>query len=254
MPVRSKPQVPGRRSSASASCSRFGQHRDVARHLGEAVVLHQHRSQLLQRKLLVLAVHRRARVDDVAQARVVVTVHARILDQHLQDRRHGEQVRQAVLLDQRKGRLGVELVRRHQHRLAAAGDHVQLVNAGPMRQGRQHQRAIVLGRARHQVAQVVGDDEAHLPVRQHRGLRSPGRARGEEQPAGAVPLHRGVRHRAPGLGIDQRAGAWRVALRPRFAGKPDALDVPEWRGSPLSAYSGKSVWHRKTRGWVTSAM
>ena len=99
-----------------------------------------------------------------------------------------------MLLDQREGCLGVELVRRHQHRLAAASDHVELVHAGAVRQRRQHERAIVLGRTGHQVAQMVGDDEAHLPVGQHRGFRPPGRARGEEQPAGAVPLHRGVRH------------------------------------------------------------
>ena len=152
-----------------------------------------------------------------------MAVHAGILDQHLQDCRYGKQVGQAVLLDQREGRLGIELVRRHQHRLAATSDHVQLVHTGPMRQGRQHKRAIILGGTGHQVAQMVGDDEAHLSVSQHRGFRPPGSARGEEQPAGAIPLHHGVRHRAPGLGIDQRVGTRRITLRTRLPGEPDAL-------------------------------
>ena len=43
------------------------QHGDVAGDLAEAEILHQHLAELVQRGLLVLAVHRRAGIDDVAQ-------------------------------------------------------------------------------------------------------------------------------------------------------------------------------------------
>ena len=43
------------------------QHGDVAGDLAEAEILHQHLAELFQRRLLVLAVHRRAGIDDVAQ-------------------------------------------------------------------------------------------------------------------------------------------------------------------------------------------
>ena len=102
----------------------------------------------------------------------------------------------------------------------------------PCDSGRQHERAIVLGGARHQVAQMVGDDEAHLPMGQHRGFRPAGRARGEEQPAGAVPLHRARWARGrPALSIDATHRC-RIALRPRFPGEPDALDSGNGCGSP----------------------
>ena len=43
------------------------QHRDVAGDLAEPEILHQHLAKFLQGGLLVLAVHRRPRVDDVTQ-------------------------------------------------------------------------------------------------------------------------------------------------------------------------------------------
>ena len=42
------------------------QHRDIAGDLAEAEILHQHLAELVQRGLLVLAVHRRARIDHIA--------------------------------------------------------------------------------------------------------------------------------------------------------------------------------------------
>jgi hypothetical protein len=64
----------------------------------------------------------------------------------------------------------------------------QLVHARAMRQRRHHQRGIGLGGARHEIAEMVGDDETHLAMGQHGGLGTPGRARGEEEPAGIVML------------------------------------------------------------------
>ena len=55
-----------------------------------------------------------------------------------------------------------------------------------MRERRHHERGVGRGRARHQVAEVVGHDEAHLPVRQHARLRPPRGAGREEEPAGVV--------------------------------------------------------------------
>ncbi len=43
------------------------QHRDIAGDLAEAEILHQHLAELLQRRLLVLAIHRRAGIDDITQ-------------------------------------------------------------------------------------------------------------------------------------------------------------------------------------------
>ena len=56
----------------------------------------------------------------------------------------------------------------------------------PCDSGATTSEASVSRRPRHQVAQMVGDDESHLPVRQHGRLRPPGSARGEEEPTGIV--------------------------------------------------------------------
>ena len=160
MPVRSKPQVPGRRSSSPAIVFARRQYGDVAGHLGQAVVLHQHAAQLLQRQLLVLPVHGRAGVDDKAQAGVVMPVHTAVLHQHLQDGRNGEQVGQAVLLDEREGRApdrtcptaSTPSCRRG--RSCSAGEPRRRATAAPA-------RASHLPRSpRHQVAQMIGDHEA----------------------------------------------------------------------------------------------
>ena len=92
-----------------------------------------------------------------------------------------------------------------------------------MRQRRQHERTIELGGAGHQITQMVGDHETHLPVGQNGGLGSPGRAGGEEQPAGAVRLHGRVRNDATHLRIDQRGSSRSFCLPLGFPGEPDAL-------------------------------
>lgn len=76
--------------------------------LAEAEILHQHLAELLQRGFLVLAIHRCARIDDVAQAGMIVLIDGRMLGEHLQDRRHGEDVGDAVLFDQPEGLVYVE--------------------------------------------------------------------------------------------------------------------------------------------------
>ena len=158
------------------------QHRDAARHFTETEVLHQHQPELLQRKLLVGAVHRCAGINQVAQRAVVVAIEAVMLDQQLNDRRHREQVADAVLLHQPPEKLGVELVARHQDGGGAAGDIQQHVDAGAVRQRCDRDRTVALRRAWDQIGQVVGNDEGHLPVRQHRGLGPTGRAGGVEEP------------------------------------------------------------------------
>jgi hypothetical protein len=50
--------------------------------------------------------------------------------------------------------------------------------------------------AGHQIAQMIGDDESHLSVRQHGSLRAAGRARGEKEPAGIVVFDCGIRSNA----------------------------------------------------------
>ena len=121
------------------------QHRDVAGDLAEPEVLDQHFPELLQRVLLILAVHRGAGVDDVPQRGVVVRVDRRVFGQHLHDRWHGEHVRDAPALNQAPRLVDIEAVTRQQHRLGPARHQHELVYAGSVRQRRQP-------RARHRVA------------------------------------------------------------------------------------------------------
>ena len=178
---------------------------DVAGHLAQAEILDQHLAELRQRHLLVGAVHGCARIDHVAQRRVVVLVHGRMLDQHLQDGRHGEQVRHPMALDQPEGLVHVEAVGRQQDRRRTARHDVELVDAGPVRQGGHDQGGVFLRRSRHEVAQVIVDDERHLAMRQHRRLGPARRARGEEEPAGIVMLDRRRRRLSALVLVDQGA-------------------------------------------------
>ena len=68
------------------------QHGDVARHLAQPEILHQHRPQLVQRADLVGAIHGRACIDDIAQRGMVMRVHRRVFDQQFHDGRDGEHV------------------------------------------------------------------------------------------------------------------------------------------------------------------
>ena len=108
-------------------------------------------------------------------------------------------------LDQAK-RLGdIELLGRKQNgRHAARGLH-ELVNAGAMRQRRHHQRGIGLRGTRHQVGEMVGDDEGHLAMGQHGRLGTSGGARSEEEPAGIVVVDRRILDLDAGLRRDHVA-------------------------------------------------
>ena len=158
------------------------QHSDAARHLAETEILHEDLAQLLQRALLVGAVHRCAGIDHVAQTAVVEAIDRRILDQYLDDGRHGENVAHPVLLDERPEDLGLQLVRGQQHGRRAAGDVEQRMNPRAVRQRRHRDRTVVLVGAGDEVGKVVRDHERHLAVGQHRRLGPPGRARGVEVP------------------------------------------------------------------------
>ena len=106
------------------------QHGDAAGHLAQAEILHQHGPEFLQRQTLVGAVHGRAGIDHETQRRVVVLVHRRVLNQHLDDGGHGEQVIDAVLLHQLPDRLGIELLGRQQHGGRTARHIEQRMDAG----------------------------------------------------------------------------------------------------------------------------
>ena len=173
------------------------QHGDVAGHLAEAEILHQHLSERLERVLLILPVHGRAGIDDIAQGGMVVRVDGGVLGQQLDDRRHREQVRHAPALHQCPGLVDIEAVARQKDRLHRARHLHELMDPRPMRERRDHQRGIRMGRAGHQVAEMVRDHEGHLAMGEHGGLRAPGRAGGEEEPARIVVLH--ARH-GNGLG------------------------------------------------------
>ena len=194
-------------------------HRDVAGDLAETKILHQHRAQLFQRRLLVLAIHRRAGIDHVAQRGVVVFVDRGMLDHHLQDGRHGEHVADAVRFDQAERFGDIEFFGRQQDgRHAARGLH-ELVHAGAVRQRRDHQRGVALRRAGRQVGQMIGHHKGHLAMGEHRRLGTAGGAGGEEEPAGIVVVDRGV--------IDFGTGVRRDHLAHRPLAERALTDPPD---------------------------
>ena len=161
MPVRSKPQEPIRVGPIVGRVLGGRQDGDVAGDLAQAEILHEDRTELLQRLLLVGAVHRRPGIDDVAQRGMVETVDRRVLDQQLQDGRHGEQ-RSSPAISRPAAR------RRRTSKRSVGSSTVFTPRAtcaswwmpAPCDSGATTSEASSLGRAGHQVAQVIGDDEA----------------------------------------------------------------------------------------------
>ena len=160
------------------------QNRDVARHLAQPVVLHQHAAQLVQRVLLIGAVHRRTGVDHELQRTMVVPVDGRIFDEHLDDGRHREHVVHAMALDRLPDLPGVHLLAGQQHARRTPCGVDDGVNARAVRERGHDHRAAAVSDAGHQIREMVGDDERHLPVREHPRFRMPGRARRIEEPQG----------------------------------------------------------------------
>ena len=176
-----------------------GQEGDVAGHFAKTEVLNKHFSELLQRKLLVGAVHRGTRVNDVAQRTVVILIDCRMLDEHLDDGGHGEQVCHAMLLDQLPEGLGVKLLAWQQDRCRAACHVEQRMDSCAVRQRGNDNRSVGFVGARNQVRQMVVDDKRHLVVRQDSGL---GLARGA----------RGVKEPERVTGLDGFRAGWRACV------------------------------------------
>jgi hypothetical protein len=109
-----------------------------------------------------------------------------------------------MALDQPIGFVDIEAVRGEKDRRHSAGGLHQLVDARPVRERRNDQGSVLLGRARHEVAEVVCDHEGHLPMGQDRGFGAPGRAGREEKPAGVVVIDGGIGHRRRCLRGDHR--------------------------------------------------
>ncbi len=122
---------------------------------------------------------------------MIVAVDRVVPGQHGQDGRHGEHVGDAMLLHQAPGFLAVQPLARQQDGRRTARHLRQSMHPRAMRQRRHHQRDVLLGRRRHQVAQMVADDVFHLAVRQHARLRPTGRAGGIEEPCRMVMRHVG---------------------------------------------------------------
>lgn len=123
--------------------------------------------------------------------------------------------------DQPVSLVDIEALGRQQDRGRAARRDHELMHAGAMRKRRHHQRGILFGRAGDEIAKMVGDDEAHLAMGQHGRLGAPGRAGGEEEPAGIVMLDRGVLDLLATMARDHRADLV-LAERP-LADPPDKL-------------------------------
>lgn len=147
-----------------------------------------------------------------------------VLDQHLEDRRHREGVSHVPTLDKRPSLFRIESVARQEDRLGSARHLNKLVDAGAVRQRRHHEGGVLMGGARHQVAEVVRDHECHLPVRKHRSLRPASRPRREEEPAGVVVVNvchpRGLSH----VPCHQVVVAVSPTSRPNRDGRPYARD------------------------------
>ena len=120
---------------------------------------------------------------------MVVTIDRGMLDHHFQDRRNGEDIADAMALDQPERLVNIEAFRRKQDRRNAARGLHELVDARAMRKRRDHQRGVILGGAGHEVGEVIGDHKGHLAVGQYRRFGSSCRARSEEEPAGIVVLN-----------------------------------------------------------------
>ena len=150
---------------------------------------------------------------------MIVAVDGGMLDHHLQNGRHRENVGDAMRLDQAERLVDVELLGRQQDgRHAARGLH-QLMHAGAMRQRRHHQRGVRFRGARHQIGEMIGHHKGHLAMGQHRRLGTPRGARGEEEPAGIVVVDRGIR--------DFRAGMRRDRFADGFLAESALADPPD---------------------------
>ena len=181
---------------------------------------------------------------------MIVAVDGGMLDHHLQNGRHRENVADAVRLDQPERLVDVEFFRRQQDgRHAPRGLH-QLVHAGAMRQRRHHQRGVLLGGAGHQVGKMVGDDKGHLAVGQHRRLGTARGAGGEEEPAGIVIVDRGIGDLVVRMRRDRLADG--LLAKGALADPPDELQrgVGDGRGmlgkiavaqKPLGAGGGGEI-------------
>ena len=208
---------------------RAGIDRDVAGDLAEAEILHDDLAELLQRKLLVLAIHRRAGIDHEAQRGMIELVDRGMLDHHLQDGRHGEHVGDAVLRDQSVGFRDVEALGRQQDGGRTARGLHQLMHAGAMRQRRDHQRGVLLGGARREVGEMVGDDKTHLAMGQHGGLGAACGARGEEEPAGIVVFDRDIGDFGICI-VSDRSAQRGLAESALLADPPDEVDCGDRPG------------------------
>ncbi len=202
------------------------QHGDVARHLAQAKVLHQHPTEFAQGQLLVAAVHGRTRINHVAQAAVVVLVHRRMLDQRFDDGGHGEQVAHTVPLDQLPKHFGVQALAGHEHGGCTARDVEQGMDARAMRQGCWRNRGIVLGGAGDEVSQMVGDHKGHLPMGEHARLGAPRGARGVEEPQGCVRVHA-----LAGMGLPQVLVHQRVPAVLAGLGRPHTDHLAQGRAA-----------------------
>jgi hypothetical protein len=84
------------------------QNSDIAGHLSQAEILDQNFSEFGQGALLILAIHRGAGIDHIAQRRAIVFVGGRMLGEHFQDRGHSEDIGHAPALDQPPRLFGIE--------------------------------------------------------------------------------------------------------------------------------------------------
>ncbi len=119
---------------------------------------------------------------------MIVQIDRVVPGQHRQNRRHGEHVGDVVTLHQTPRFRDIETFARHQHGGGAARDLRQGMHAGAVRQRRDHQRNVLFGGARHQIAQMVANDVIHLAMRQHARFWPPGGAGGVEEPRRMVAI------------------------------------------------------------------
>ena len=101
---------------------------------------------------------------------MIVSIDGRVLHQHFDDGGNREQVGDPVALNQLPEHRRIQLFAGHQHVCCSTRHVEQGVNAGSVRQGRNDDRYILLGRTWNDLGKMIGYHKGHLAMSQNARL------------------------------------------------------------------------------------